>query len=79
MYTDIELYVSVRGYDYETVKTVLSMTISDKPADKEKPSLRLYRLDPGETDWDTAKKYKVSVDDLRRANAGNNKNIYIIP
>ena len=79
LYADAELYVSVYGTEYETVKTVSTMTISDTPVNKEKPSLRLYRSDPDETDWDTAKKYRVSVDELQRANAENKRRIYIIP
>ena len=79
LYADAELYVSVYGTEYETVKTVSTMTISDTSVNKEKPSLRLYRPDPDETDWDTAKKYRVSVDELQRANAENKRRIYIIP
>ena len=77
-YIDAELYVSVYGTEYETVKTVMSMTISDTPVKRDKPSLCLYRPDPDETEWDTAKKFRVSADDLQKANAGHNK-IYIIP
>lgn len=79
LYADAELYVSVHGTEYETVQTVKTMSISDTPVAREKPSLRLYRPDPGETEWDTAKKFRVSADDLRKANANNNKRIYIIP
>ncbi|MBQ7700339.1 MAG: LysM peptidoglycan-binding domain-containing protein [Clostridia bacterium] len=79
IYMDAELYVSVYGHEYEAVKTVSAMTISDTPVDKSKPSLRLYRPDPGETDWDTAKRFKVSAEALQKANSLNNKKIYIIP
>ena len=79
LYVDAELYASVHGTEYETVRTVSKVTISDTPVNKEKPSLRLYRPDPGETNWDTAKKYRVSVDELQKANASNGKRIYIIP
>ena len=79
VYVDAELYVSVHGTEYETVKTVMSTVISDTPVSREKPSLCLYRPDSDETEWDTAKRFRVSVDDLQKANAGNNKRIYIIP
>lgn len=79
LYADAELYVSVYGTEYETVSTLESVTISDTPVNKDKPSLCLYRPDPGETDWDTAKKFSVSLEDLQKANADNNKRIYIIP
>lgn len=79
LYADVELYVCIHGTEYETVRIVSAMTISDTPVDKEKPSLRLYRPYPGETDWDTAKKYRVSVEELQKANAENGKRIYIIP
>lgn len=79
IYIDTELYVMVSGTEYETVKTVTTFKVSDKPAEKEKISLKLYRPSPDEEPWDVAKRYKVSLDDLRKANENNNKKIYIIP
>ncbi len=77
--SDAELYVSVYGTEYETVQTLSAMTITDAPIGKERPSLRLYRADPGETEWDTAKKFRVSASELQKANEENSKRIYIIP
>lgn len=79
MYADVELYVSVSRTDHENVTSLAAMTISDIPVKKEKASVRLYRADENESEWDTAKKYKVSLEELQKANAGNNKKIYIIP
>ena len=79
IYIDTEIYVMIYGTEYETERTVATLTISDKPTEKEKASLLLYRPDPGETTWDVAKRFKVSMDDIRRANEGNKRKIYIIP
>ena len=79
IYIDTEIYVMICGTEYTDVQTVSSLTISDKRAEKENASLLIYRPEPGETTWDVAKRFKVSPDDLRRANEGNKRKIYIIP
>lgn len=79
IYIDTEVYLLINGTEYETVKSVMTFKVSDKPVNKEKISLRLYRPSPDEEPWDVAKRYKVSLDDLRKANENNSKKIYIIP
>ena len=80
LYVDAELYISAGGAEYGEAKVVRTMNISDKPVNKNAPPLRLYRPAPGECDWDIAKKYRVSLYDLQKANEKNDThNIYIIP
>ena len=79
IYIDTEIYVTLCGAEYSTVQTAATLTITDIPAQKEKAPLLLYRPAPEETIWDVAKRFKVSMEEIRKANESNKKKVYIIP